>query len=261
MPTPMNTPGGSATTLRYGMTRTWSAGRDCRTGGSCSGNIGRGQPLTQRLVIMATLFANARGQLSRLIDSHCTSAALLADRIGLGPDVQASLGFAFERYDGGGLPAHTATRYRYRCGLLSSPTWSRCTTARTVSTARWPWLAAAAVASSTRRSSTRLPNMPTRFWPARAGDAWAAALREAPDRHQRLDDKALDALLVAFGDFVDLKCPFTLGHSRAVAGLAGDAALAAGVDAGSAALTHGRATFTTWAASVCRIKSGPSQGR
>jgi HD-GYP domain-containing protein (c-di-GMP phosphodiesterase class II) len=70
------------------------------------------------------------------------------------------------------------------------------------------------------------------------GDAWPAALREAPDRHQRLDDKALDALLVAFGDFVDLKCPFTLGHSRAVAGLAGDAALAAGVDTGSADLTR-----------------------
>jgi HD-GYP domain-containing protein (c-di-GMP phosphodiesterase class II) len=70
------------------------------------------------------------------------------------------------------------------------------------------------------------------------GDALAAALHEAPDRHQRLDDTALDALLVAFGDFVDLKCPFTLGHSRAVAALASDAALAAGVDAASVALTR-----------------------
>src|SRR5262249_27817533 len=68
-------------------------------------NVGRGQPLTHRLTIMTTLFLNARGQLSRLIHSHCTSAALLADRIGLGPDVQAALAFAFERYDGGGLPA------------------------------------------------------------------------------------------------------------------------------------------------------------
>ena len=39
-------------------------------------------------------------------------------------------------------------------------------------------------------------------------------------------------------DFVDLKCPFTLGHSRAVAALAGDAAVAAGVDTASAALTR-----------------------
>src|ERR1700743_2341816 len=71
-----------------------------------------------------------------------------------------------------------------------------------------------------------------------AGDAWTAALRESPDRHHRLDDQGLDALLVAFGDFVDLKCPFTLGHSRAVARLAGAAALIAGVDADAAARTR-----------------------
>ncbi|MGZ4564388.1 MAG: HD domain-containing phosphohydrolase, partial [Mycobacterium sp.] len=71
-----------------------------------------------------------------------------------------------------------------------------------------------------------------------AGDAWAAALSAAPDQHQRLDNQSLDALLVALGDFVDLKCPFTLGHSRAVARLAGDAARAAGVDADAVALTR-----------------------
>jgi HD-GYP domain-containing protein (c-di-GMP phosphodiesterase class II) len=70
------------------------------------------------------------------------------------------------------------------------------------------------------------------------GDAWAAALRAAPDRHERLDDQTLDTLLVALGDFVDLKCPFTLGHSRAVARLAGDAAVAAGLDEDAVALTR-----------------------
>ncbi|MGV0801105.1 LuxR family transcriptional regulator, partial [Mycolicibacterium elephantis] len=64
-------------------------------------NVGRGQPLMHRLSVMTTLFTNARGHLSQLIHSHCTSAALLADRIGLGPDVQSALAFAFERYDGG----------------------------------------------------------------------------------------------------------------------------------------------------------------
>jgi hypothetical protein len=49
------------------------------------------------------------------------------------------------------------------------------------------------------------------------GDVSATALQQAPDRHTTLDAPALDALLVALGDFVDLKCPFTLGHSRAVA--------------------------------------------
>jgi HD-GYP domain-containing protein (c-di-GMP phosphodiesterase class II) len=63
-----------------------------------------------------------------------------------------------------------------------------------------------------------------------AGDVWATALRHAPDRDTRLDNSALDDLIVAFGDFVDLKCPFTVGHSRATARLAADAAMAAGLD-------------------------------
>ncbi|WP_264993022.1 HD domain-containing phosphohydrolase, partial [Mycobacterium montefiorense] len=200
----------------------------------------RGQPLTQRLVMMATLFANARGQLSRLIHSHCTSAALLADRIGLGPDVQASLAFAFERYDGGGLPtgAHGGDiPIQMRVAQLAEMI--------EVHHRAYGVEGAVAMARSRRAGQFDPKVVDTFVQSAEAilagpapGDAWAAALQEAPDRRQRLDDNALDALLVAFGDFVDLKCPFTLGHSRAVAALAGDAALAAGLDDGSAALTR-----------------------
>ena len=53
-----------------------------------------------------------------------------------------------------------------------------------------------------------------------------------------LDEAALDALLVALGDFVDLKCPLTLGHSRDTAQLAADAAVAVGLDADEVALTR-----------------------
>ena len=204
------------------------------------GNIGRGQPLTQRLLIMATLFGNARGQLSRLIHSHCTSAALLADRIGLGPDVQASLAFAFERYDGGGLPTgahHDDIPIQMRVAQLADM----------IEVHHRAYGVDGAVAMvRSRRGGQFDPNVVDTFiqhadailaGPV-VGDAWAAALHEAPDRHQRLADTALDALLIAIGDFVDLKCPFTLGHSGAVAALASDAALAAGVDAASVALTR-----------------------
>ncbi|OBH90853.1 LuxR family transcriptional regulator [Mycobacterium sp. E2989] len=204
-----------------------------------AGNVGRGQPLAHRLSLMATLFANARGHISRLIHSHCTSAAVLADRIGLGPNVQAAVAFAFERYDGGGLPAGAQgdeipiqmriaqladmvevhhrnygvagamAMVRDRCGGQFDPK----------------------VADAFLRDAEEVLAGPP------AGDAWAAALAAAPEQ-SRLDDRSLDALLVALGDFVDLKCPFTLGHSRAVARLAGDAARAAGVDADAVALTR-----------------------
>src|ERR1700682_3859321 len=67
--------------------------------------VASGEPMMRRMTVIATLFANARGHLSRMIRSHCGSATLLAERIGLGPDVQTAVGFTFERYDGGGLPA------------------------------------------------------------------------------------------------------------------------------------------------------------
>ena len=51
-------------------------------------------------------------------------------------------------------------------------------------------------------------------------DVWRAALAQAPDRDRLLAEGELDGLLEAMGDFVDLKCPFTLGHSRGVAALA-----------------------------------------
>jgi HD-GYP domain-containing protein (c-di-GMP phosphodiesterase class II) len=204
------------------------------------GNVGRGQPMMNRLSIMATLFINARGQLSRMIHSHCTSAALLADRIGLGPNVQAALGFAFERYDGGGLPTGVhgdAIPLQMRVAQLAEMAEVHHRTygiegAMAMVRARRGGQFDPKVADTfLHHAEAILAGPPT-------GDAWDAALRAAPDHRQHLDDQTLDALLVALGDFVDLKCPFTLGHSRAVARLAGDAALAAGLDADAAALTR-----------------------
>lgn len=155
------------------------------------GNIGRGQPLTQRLTIMATLFANARGQLSRLIHSHCTSAALLADRIGLGPDVQVSLVFAFERYDGGGLHAGAhgdEIPIQMRVAQLAEMV--------EVHHRTYGLEGAVAMARGRRGGQfdpkvvdTFIHNADAILAGSAPGDAWPAALREAPDRHQRLDDK------------------------------------------------------------------------
>ncbi|MGV0745647.1 HD domain-containing phosphohydrolase [Mycolicibacterium sp. XJ870] len=203
-------------------------------------NVARGEPLAHRLQVMATLMVNARGHLSRMIHSHCTSAALLADRMGLGPDVQAALAFAFERYDGGGMPA----------GVRGDDIPIQMRVAQLADLAevhhRTHGVAGAVAMASRRRGGQFDPQVVDVFvrdadailaGPP-TGDAWAAALKEAPDRHDELDDRGLDSLLMALGDFVDLKCPFTLGHSRAVAALAADAATTAGLDAAAVALVR-----------------------
>ncbi len=196
------------------------------------GNVARGEPLTRRLSVLAMLFANARGHLSRLVRSHCASATLLAERIGLGDDVQAALAYTFERYDGGGLPngvqgvqipvamrvaqlADMAEIHQRTYGLEGAVAMAR---AR-----RGGQFDPQIVDAFVENADSLLAGPPT-------GDVWAAALREAPDCRQRLDSDSLELLLSALGDFVDLKCPFTLGHSQAVARLAADAASVVGLD-------------------------------
>ena len=203
-------------------------------------NIGRGEPLLQRLTTIATLFVNARGNMSRLIHSHCTSAALLAERMGLGAGVQHAVGFSFERHDGSGLPS----------GARGDEIPIEMRVAQLADMAEVHHRlggAAAAVAMATDRSGKHFdPSVVDAFVAdadailtgSQPGDSWDAALRAAPDHHDPLDEQSLDELLVALGDFVDLKCPFTLGHSRAVARLAGDAAHTVGLNNDAVTLTR-----------------------
>lgn len=206
------------------------------------GNVGRGRPLLNRINAMAALVVNARGQVSRLIHSHCTSAGMLADRLGVDGAVREALAFTFERYDGGGLPAGVG-------GDVIPVAMRVAQLADMVEVHQRAYGVEGAVAMArSRRGGQFDPTVVDAFvGDAEAilagpptGDTWAAALREAPDRDERLGRAEVDALLVALGDFVDLKCPFTLGHSQAVARLAADAATAAGLD-GDAVTTVRRA--------------------
>ncbi|HUB55344.1 MAG TPA: HD domain-containing phosphohydrolase [Mycobacterium sp.] len=201
-------------------------------------NVARGEPWWQRLKTMSELYVNARGNLSRLMHSHCMSAAMLADQMGLPVAVQTALGFTFERYDGGGLPqgvSGDAIPIHTRVGQLAD--------VAEVHHHTYGVNGAIAMARS-RRGGQFDPAVVDVFVDhaeeilADVPDLWDVALREAPDRDQRLDDNSLDALLAVLGDFVDLKCPFTLGHSRATAKLAGDAAVTVGLDADTVALTR-----------------------
>lgn len=194
-------------------------------------NIGRGESLLTRLKTMATLYANARGNITALIHSHCTSAGLLADRIGLSPAVQDTLRFTFERFDGGGLPTGASgdqIPIEMRIAQLADMA--------EVHQREFGVDGAVAMVRS-RRGGQFDPAVVDAFVADPAGvapstgDVWTTALRYAPDRGTRLDAESLDALLVALGEFVDLKCPFTLGHSQAAATLAQAAAETLGLDA------------------------------
>jgi HD-GYP domain-containing protein (c-di-GMP phosphodiesterase class II) len=66
--------------------------------------------------------------------------------------------------------------------------------------------------------------------------SWDAVMSAEPGLGVALTDPQLEAALEAVADFVDLKSPYTIGHSRNVADLAADAARAAGLSAGQVTL-------------------------
>jgi HD-GYP domain-containing protein (c-di-GMP phosphodiesterase class II) len=203
-------------------------------------NVGQGGSLLHRLKTIATLYANARGHVSALIHSHCTSAALLAQRIGLSEEVQTALRFTFERFDGGGLPGGVS-------GAAIPIEMRVAQVADMVEVHEREYGRDGAVAMAINRRGGQFDPAVVDAFVAGAdrvlaapetGDVWTSALQQASDRTTMLDEPALDALLAALGEFVDLKCPHTLGHSRDTAKLAADAAAAVGLDADEVALTR-----------------------
>ncbi|HET8928920.1 MAG TPA: HD domain-containing phosphohydrolase [Microbacterium sp.] len=193
------------------------------------GNVARGEPLPERLKVMGTLFRDARGQLGALMRSHCTSAGALARHLGLPADVERTLGFTFERHDGRGLPNGVSG-----AGI---PIEMKIVQLADVAEVhhRLRGVEGAVAMARDRRGGQFDPEVVDAFADAPEQilrlpeeDSWDAALAEAPDS-ERIDGPDLDRLAQAIGDFADLKCPFTLGHSRGVAELAGTAGATLGL--------------------------------
>src|SRR5207302_6467704 len=71
-----------------------------------------------------------------------------------------------------------------------------------------------------------------------------AILALEPEPHSLLDEAACEEAFIAIADMIDMRMPFTFGHSRAVASLAGAAARHMGLPASDirsvrhAAYTH-----------------------
>lgn len=196
-------------------------------------NLGRGRTLPKRLKVAGALLRDPRGNLSTLVRAHCSSAALLAGRIGLDDDVRRALAFGFERWDGKGLPEGIAGT-----GLPLAIRIAHAADLADVVRDRHG--VDAAVQTLRERSGGQLDPQVVSCLVAHhealfdlPADVWQAAIEQTPGRSHQLVDADLDDLVTALGDFVDLKSPYTVGHSRAVAALAAAAGRHAGLPAPS----------------------------
>lgn len=181
-----------------------------------------------------------------ILSGHCEVAQRIAERIGLSDTIRENLGQLYERWDGGGLPrglSGDAVRFPVRLVTLAQE----------------------AIALSEVHGHAAMKAMIAK----RAGGGYEPALAELflahadklmqglgepvdretilalePEPHAMLDEEAADRTFLAIADMIDMRMPFTFGHSRAVASLAEAAAKRAGLPAADiraakwAAYTH-----------------------
>jgi putative nucleotidyltransferase with HDIG domain len=161
-----------------------------------------------------------------MLENHWLATNELASRLGLGPDVLTSLYQTFERWDGRGVPKEA------RGAEILLP-------ARLVNLAdvvevfhRTRGVDAAIAVARERRGTQFDPDLVDAFCehaPAvlselDAATTWDVVIAAEPSLEVRLTDEQFQDALEAIADFTDLKSPYTIGHSRAVAELAAGAA-------------------------------------
>ncbi|MDB4979534.1 MAG: transcriptional regulator, LuxR family, partial [Myxococcales bacterium] len=193
------------------------------------GKLARGKSLPARVGAIAQVLTHPRGY-TDLARAHCDQAVALGKHLDVGPAVATALGEMYERHDGRGAPHGLAG------ARLSLP-------ARLLSLAQALEVhgrvggphAAVAVARARRGTSfdpelvdAFLAHAPEILESVVAPSVWDAFLDAEPHPHRVLEDERVDDIALAFGRFVDLKSPFTLGHSTGVARLATLAAARAG---------------------------------
>jgi HD domain len=197
--------------------------------------LGQGKD-TARGARAAAHLASPAGQAlaDQLCLAHRDVGRRFASRLGLGGTVGDGLGQVYERWDGRGMPGPLA-------GEQIPPVVRVVHVAYVAELAfrdGGPGLAAEVVR---RRSgghvdpavaAALLEDPGDVLGPIAPASVWDPLLEAEPEPRRWIDARQLDTVLEAFADFVDLKSPYTLGHSPGVARLAADAGEVAGLDAG-----------------------------
>src|SRR5229473_3308170 len=173
-----------------------------------------------------------------MLAGHCEVAQMLAQRLGFGDRVRHSLGYVYERWDGRGQP-NGARGLQVPLSMRILPL------ARDVEIfLRVGGVAAARSVVHERSGGSYDPQLAERVGrrlPALAQrlevpSVWEAALEAEPGPRPVLGAAALESALRVVADFVDVKSPYTLGHSAGVAELARAGAARCGLDAEQQAL-------------------------
>ena len=206
--------------------------------------VGAGAGPVRRARLVAGALADPGGA-KRSLSSHCEVAAMLAERLGSAPAVREALAHGYERWDGAGFPdglsgEEIPLAVRICVVARDADLWWRggaAQMAEVLLARRGHAYDPTVVDACTSVAGEVLSGLDS-------SDPWQRMLDADATSGDQVAGSGLDAALGAIADFVDLKSPWTRGHSPRVADLAFEAAgqLGTGVEDASrlrwAALVH-----------------------
>jgi HD-GYP domain-containing protein (c-di-GMP phosphodiesterase class II) len=202
--------------------------------------LGSGSTPLHRARVGLEFAVSGRREVNDMIARHAALARELGEQLGLPPPVLDGLAASYERWDGRGWPGELAG--------AEIPI-----AARVVGLAEFVEVAYriggtdAAVALADRRRGTQFDPLlvdtlrldaPKIFGALDERSSWDAVIDAEPALAIALTESQCDDALRAIGRFIDLKSPYTLGHSLAVAELGAAAGRGVGLPDGDVRLLY-----------------------
>jgi HD-GYP domain-containing protein (c-di-GMP phosphodiesterase class II) len=198
--------------------------------------LGSGHPLVRRFRIGVEFAMGGHRDFDRMVEHHAAIAGAFAEQLTLTGEVREAVGAAYEQWDGKGWPGvlrgedvPAAARIAqlaefvevaYRVGGVAE---ARAVARRQRGRQFDPGLCDLIVDEADLILSG-LDEVGT----------WQAVIGAEPALMVTLSGEEIDAALEAVADFIDLKSPYLLGHTGALAALAGSAAVELGMSADDA---------------------------
>lgn len=195
-------------------------------------HVGAGSGPVRRMTVLGRFLSGGFRDAVDGMVTHCQTTGNIAERLGLDERVRRSLPQAFERWDGKGVPGELAgdqIEPVMRIVQIADDTEVFC---------RLGGPPAAVEMLLSRRGTEFDPTLvdvlvthaEQVLGDLDRVDAWGLVIDGSRPLDRTLDDVELESALEILADYGDLKSPWYLGHSRAVAALAARAAGCAGLE-------------------------------
>jgi len=190
------------------------------------GNVGQGESAATRLFLLGRFATSGIRDVAAGMSAHCQTTGAIAQRLGLVKQVQRALPQALERWDGKGGPAHLRAKQ-------IEPSMRAVHVANEAEVSlRLGGLDVALEMLRNRRGSQFEPALvdlvvnhaDELLADIDAVDAWETVIRGCAPLDAELSESELQQALETLADYADLKSPWFVGHSRAAAALAVEAA-------------------------------------